>query len=162
MAGLSICSPFLTKAGSLPPQETPGGGVDCRGGVGCPRLAQSPGRVHPGMSSLRFQTQASRPRTHYTRDPPGPRVSFRKLGFQVCNRAGGENIVHGLRQGLCGGLYIWIPTRTDRDVAIICAAADDNNKKNQIRVGRLKATWHYLTIFKMHILIHTACHGSTL
>ena len=71
-----------------------------------PRPAQSPGHVHMCMSLalpsptpgiLRFQNHGSRSTTHYTKALPGPRVSFRKLGSQRCNRVGAERVLTGLR-----------------------------------------------------------------
>ena len=92
----------------LPPQGTAGSGVDCRGGGGVPKASSeswSCPQVHvhrhfhlPILGIFRFQNQASRPRTHYTKDLPGPRLSFKKLGFQVCNRVGAKRVLTGLTE----------------------------------------------------------------
>lgn len=65
--------------------------MDCRGGVGCPRLAQSPGHVHPCMSIFRFQTQASRTRNSLHQS------QFQEAGLSALQQSGGREGPHGLR-----------------------------------------------------------------
>lgn len=76
---------------------------------------------------------------------------------QVCDRVEAKRVLMCLRGGEGMSVCIQMSERMDRNVRITCAGADDNNKENRVRFGKLFGiTYQYFLLFRIYFWLFGA------